>query len=67
MPDCPDAVILPNDEQLLSIALGSALSLGLVLQTDGKRCVMAPRLLPRFARITGGGSAHTPAPEPEAA
>ena len=64
----PYAVILPDDEQLVSIALVTARRFGLVLQTDGAHCVMAPRVLPGFGRITGGGSIErTPPADPEAA
>ncbi len=62
-----DAVILPNDDQLLSIALRVAAEHGYILQTDGRRCCMAAYLLPGYARITGGGSVRTIPPPTEAA
>ena len=60
------AIIVPHDDMLVSMALHVAAQRGLVLQTDGRHSVMTDRLLPGYARITGGGTLR-PAPEPEAA
>jgi len=50
----PAAIILP-DNVTVSFALSVARQHGGILQTNGRRGLIAPTLLPGYGRITGGG------------
>ena len=59
----PTAIIVP-DHLPLATALRAASEQRLVLQVNGHRAVLYPRLLPGYTRVTGGGEVHrVPAPE----
>jgi hypothetical protein len=48
------ALIVPENVTV-SFALSRARELGWVLQTNGRRSCIAPKLLPHYGQIAGGG------------